>query len=128
MVMLVRALASCLHRFQGFTLCNTGGIQTTRTNELSEEKWVKSSYPEDSHHRPIGRKHYRLVTTGAGFRLSTFKGTRELLSATFDALIGKASIHRLSPLLSALHLSYDGCTLKGPDSAPGSQLWQHYTL
>ena len=105
-----------------------GGIHTTRTNELSEEKWVKSSYPEDNHHRPIARKHYRLVTTGAGFRLSTFKGTRELLSATFDALIGKVSTHCLSPLLSALHLSYDGCALESPDSAPGSQLWQHYTL
>ena len=50
----------------------------------------------------IGRFHTTiwLVVKGADFRLSTFKGTQELLSAIFDVFISMAPIHHISPLLS----------------------------
>ena len=40
----------------------------------------------------VPRIHYRLVTDTAGYPLSSFKGSRELLEATYDAFIGKARL------------------------------------
>lgn len=65
-----------------------GHTQTTQTDEFVGEDWVESLHPKETRHRPIPRIHYRLVTDRAGFRLSTFKGTQELLSATYDVFIG----------------------------------------
>ena len=39
----------------------------------------------------VPRIHYRLVTDTAGYPLSSFKGSRELLETTYDAFIGKKS-------------------------------------
>jgi len=71
---------------------NAGSVQTTQTNEFTNAKWVKSLHPGNRLHKPISPNHYRLVTKGAGFSLSTFKGMRELLSATLDILIGNVHL------------------------------------
>ena len=81
-----------------------GNLQTTRTDEFVEEAWVESRHPTDKRHRPIKRVHYRLVTKNAGFRLSTFKGTRGLLEATFDAFTGMIPVHHVDPLLNTTTL------------------------
>jgi len=85
---------------QGLTLRDEGHTQTTRTNEFAGKDWVKSLHPTKQEYRPIPRIHYRLVTKCAGFRLSTFKGTRELLSATYDASIGTGIDHHVKPSLN----------------------------
>ena len=69
-------------------LQNEGTKQTTQTNMFVEEDWVESLRQMDPRHRFTARIHYRLVTKRAGFRLSDLKGTKELLSATFDVFIG----------------------------------------
>jgi len=120
---------SGLRESQGFISHNPGGVQTTQTDRFAQEHWAKKLYPTDNRHWSIPRRHYRLVTRGAGFGLSTFKGTRELLSATYDIFIGKVSVcHHISPPLSASHLSCDGCALKSQHPPPGPQPWQYHTL
>ena len=84
---------------RGLTPRDEGHIQTTRTNEFVGEDWVKSMHPTDERYGSIPRVHYRLVTKRAGFRLSNFRGTRELLSATFDVFIGTEVVrHTGAPL------------------------------
>ena len=75
----------------------------TQTDKYAKECWVKSLHPTGIRHRFFERVHYRLVTKCAGFGLSTFKGTRELLSATFDVFTGRFH-HPISPLLSSFAL------------------------
>lgn len=101
---------------------NAGVTQITQTDKFVNERWVKNSHPT-GRHKLTPRKHYRLVTRGAGFRLSTFKGTKELLSATYDVLIGKVSIRHIGPPLSAFNLSRDGRALESGDLAQGPQHW-----
>ena len=56
---------------------------------------MKSLHPRDSRLRKIvPRVHYRLVTNRAGYPLSRFKGSRELLKVTFDGFTGKEFLHR----------------------------------
>jgi hypothetical protein len=55
---------------------------------------VKSLHPRDSRlWKVVSRVHYRLVTNRAGYPLSRFKGSRELLKATFDGFTGKEFLH-----------------------------------
>ncbi|KAF9642552.1 hypothetical protein BDM02DRAFT_3133010, partial [Thelephora ganbajun] len=78
-----------------------GSPQTTHIDRFVDDPWVKSLYPQESRLRKIvPRVHYRLVTDIAGYPLSTFKGTRELLGATFDAFNGRKA---LSPLADTVH-------------------------
>ena len=63
--------------------------QTTRTDQFVGKPWVKSSNLKDP--RPwavIPRVHYRLITTTAGYPLSTFEGSRELFEATYHGFTG----------------------------------------
>jgi len=113
---------------RGFISHNAGGAQTTQTDKFAREDWVKISHPVDNRYRPIPRKHYRLVLKVAGLPLSTFNGTRELLSATYDILIGKLAIRHANPPLNTFHLSRDGCTLDSQDSPPGPQPRKYHTL
>ena len=69
-------------------------MQVTQTDKFAKERWVKSLHPTDTRHRFFERVHYRLVTKCAGFKLSTFKGSRELLSATFDVFISTFFQHQ----------------------------------
>ena len=124
----VRPLVSSLYGSQGFISHNAGDAQTTKTDQFAKEDWVKSLHRTENRYRPIARKHYRLVTRVAGCKLSTFKGTKELLSATYDILIGKLPIRHINPPLNAFHLSRDGCKLKSHDRSPGPQPWQYRTL
>lgn len=65
--------------------------QTTRTDQFVGKPWVKSSNLKDP--RPwavIPRVHYRLITTTAGYPLSTFEGSRELLRQLITvSLVGR---------------------------------------
>ena len=67
---------------------------------------MEGQHPTDPQHGFISRLHHRLVTKGAGFRLSTFKGTRELLSATFDVFTGMVFIHQDNPSLNTPHSTF----------------------
>ncbi|KAF9642368.1 hypothetical protein BDM02DRAFT_3072078, partial [Thelephora ganbajun] len=71
-----------------------GSPQTTHIDRFVDDPWVKSLYPQEGCLRKIvPRVHYRLVTDIAGYPLSTFKGTRELLGATFDAFNAVMDAH-----------------------------------
>jgi len=71
--------------------------ETTRTGSFANKPWVKSLHPQTTHlRRVVPRVHYRLVVNTAGYPLSTFKGSQELLNATFDGFTGRKA---LSPLV-----------------------------
>ena len=92
----VRPFTSGLCESRGFISRNADGVQTTQTDKFANEPWVRSLHPMDKHHKSIPCNHYRLVTSGAGFRLSTFRGTQELLSAAFDVFTGNAPVRHWS--------------------------------
>jgi hypothetical protein len=70
--------------------------QTTRTDRFAGKPWVKSLNPKDP--RPwtiIPRIHYRLITTTAGYPLSTFEGSRELFEAAYHGFTGRDTLSLL---------------------------------
>ena len=73
------------------------GPQTTRIDGFTFEPWVKSLHPKDHRLRKITpRVHYRLVMKTAGYPLSFFKGSRELLKGAFGGFTGRKA---LSPMV-----------------------------
>ena len=103
-------------------------VQTTQTDVFARESWAKSVRSGDNRHKIVSRIHYQLVTNIAGFRLSTFKGSKELLSATFDVFTGKLTIYSISQLLNMSHPSCDGRALESKHHPPGHRDRQHHTL
>ncbi|KAF9650769.1 hypothetical protein BDM02DRAFT_3259485 [Thelephora ganbajun] len=71
-----------------------GSPQATHIDRFVDESWVKSLHPREGRLRKIvPRIHYRLVMDIAGYPLSTFKRSRELLGATFDAFNAVMDAH-----------------------------------
>lgn len=68
----------------------------TQTSLLTKQAWRCRIDGKYSHIH--SRRHYRLVTDIAGYGLSTIRGTRELLHASYDAFTGAY----LSGLVSSL--------------------------
>jgi hypothetical protein len=90
----------------------------TMTHEYVEESWV-CGMPFAT-----GHIHYRMVLGVVGRELSTFRSTRELVSAVADALEGKFSDH--APPSTDIHVpcSPRGCLSQGWYSAPGRERWK----
>jgi hypothetical protein len=108
----VRPLVSGSCKSRGFISHIAGDVQTTQTDKFANEPWVKSLRQTDKRYMSLPRSHYRLVTEVAGFALSTLTGTDELLSATFDVLIGMVPIVYVGPPLSTSYPSHVGRIFK----------------
>ena len=99
------------------------------TDTYIEEPWV-CGYRALHKRKIIKRIHYRLVLDIAGYPLLRLKGTRELLSATYDAFIGMrwSSFSGSSPLTAstALRDASEKCRRVHRDVTPGNIiLFQH---
>ena len=94
------------HTVRLFTLFGVGTPMTTRLDTFADRPWVKSLHPDDDRLRKVApRVHYRLVTNIAGYPLSTFEGSRELLKATFDGFTCRKALSQL-----VWHLQYSFCS------------------
>ena len=61
-------------------------VQASRTDELCKRPWVCKI---DEEAPPLRKRlHYRLVCSTVGYGLQRFRGTEELLHATYDAFQG----------------------------------------
>ena len=80
-------------RGQVLTPSSTETLQTTHTDRFADEPWVKSQHDNQPQLQKVTpRIHYRLVTNNAGYPLSSFKGSRELLCVTYDAFTGRGTL------------------------------------
>lgn len=88
--------------------------QTTLVDKFADKPWVKSLHPRGSHLRKmVPRVHYRLVMSIAGYPLSTFEGSRELLKATYDGFIGR---NAPSPLVCCSQRWFRSCDGRARES------------
>lgn len=72
-------------------LCDVSDLlpdQETKTERFVAESWVCRMHVKPRSFTP--RTHHRLVLTTVGYPLENITGTKELLTATRDAFIGKS--------------------------------------
>ena len=72
-------------------------FQVTQTDEFCADPWVCKVGGQKP--RLNKRVHYRLALHTVGYGLKDFKGTAELLQATYDVLQGCRLLH----LITSLH-------------------------
>jgi len=104
-----------------------GAILTTRLDKYVDRSWVVSLHPRDERLRKVlPRVPYRLVVNTAGYPLSTFKGSRELLKGTFDGFNGKKTLLPLTHCSRCSFCSSDGRTREGGYSPSRCELGKHH--
>ncbi|KAL6302057.1 hypothetical protein BKA93DRAFT_794274 [Sparassis latifolia] len=110
-----------------YTRDETTGLQYTQTDRFRHATWVCTG--GENHKLPPPLVHYRLVLGTAGYPLQRFRGTKELLHATYDAYEAMVAAFHAEPGKRRLHRDISvGNIILSKDPHSGENIRRGYLI